>query len=224
MFPYGVVIGVLYSLSKQRERTRVSNEVDRMIDSLLLDDADLRIAGELKRRAEDARIRILLNARRALVLALRGQVTEGTAAVEELEPEQFPAVERRELFSTAIFVWILAGRPDAARDVLEVERPIVRTRFVFASRKRERFELALAAIDAAEGRLEDVRPLLARATRPGNASLHRFLAYLIMAQGEHAVGRVDVARDHVAEAAAVDLMGEATHLLDRWRERLQPAS
>ena len=218
-----VILGlVLVRAARDSSRMHVPSDIDDAINQMRLDDAALRLRCETQRRPANDPDLPFLQARHALVLALTGHVERGTAAIEALVVEQFPVAERLELFSTAIFVWMLANRPDAARDVLEVEQSIVRTHFVFASRKRERYELALAAIEAAEGRLDTVRPFLTRATRPGNLQLHRFMGFLLMACGERAEGRVDAALEHIAKAAAADLWGDASRLLDRWLDRLQP--
>lgn len=200
MFPYGALIGALIAVSQQQQPA-VSPAIDRALDNLDLDAC--KTACERDRdRTEHWLTRELVTVRLAMAVSLEGRHEEALQMLRPLRVDQYPRLEKARCFNVEMLTWMLMGRFDAARDIVETQSHVMNPWFL-DGRVRRRTQLAQAAFACAQQDPEKARSVLEGMSRRRRPLLDKVLALVFLGDLERGVGRIDDAWRCLSEAAAL---------------------
>lgn len=200
------VIGLIVYLLRQQQQQAVTSRVDRALDRLQMNEAHLAADQEIARSANNWQVKELVQMRRAMVLSMQGAHTTALEILRPLRVDTFPKAEQSRYFNVAMLSWLLLGRSDAARDIVETQMHLLRGMHV-DSQMRTRHDLALAAFATTEGDFKKARPVLERIVGHRKPPLHRLLALHFLGVLENAEGRPLEAQRCFEQAA---VLGPAT--------------
>jgi hypothetical protein len=193
MFPYGAIAGLALAMSRSQQVELLDYRgVDRAVGRMRLSEASRKADLEQGKAKTDV-ARSLLLYRKAFIRALEGDPDSAVGIVKPIRWHAFPRQEQIAFFNVEMLSWLLMGRGDAARDIVEV-MPKMLSPDLFDIQNRSRVRIAVAAYHAWERRFAAARPILERAARSRKA-LECVLGLTFLAALEREEGHAERARE-----------------------------
>lgn len=143
-------------------------------------------------RADIAFIEVLLN----------GDPTDALKAHDVLR-FSLALPDRYRLCANALISWLVVDRPDAARDVVEIDYPKVH-RNIMLGEVRHRLSLAKDGFDAIAGAQEDACDRLEHRSRHGVCALHRWASAVFLSHAAKRRGDLELARYWLDQAHVIN--------------------